>query len=69
MGREFLGYSLGRDTTEDFLSKIGTVDPLGENGEYHTLVLECPLYPKSFKAKSIEKGVEKSMAYMVVSVE
>ena len=69
MGEEFLGYSINRDTTTDFLSKIGTVDPLGENGEYHTLVLECPLYTKSFKAKSMEKNVEKSMAYMVVSVE
>jgi uncharacterized protein (TIGR00290 family) len=68
MGKEFLGSVINKDTSADFLSKIGTVDPLGENGEFHTIVLECPLYPKSFKVKSMEKYVEKGMAYLVVSI-
>jgi diphthine-ammonia ligase len=68
MGKEFLGSVINKDAGADFLSKIGTVDPLGENGEFHTIVLECPLYPKSFKVKSMEKYVEKGMAYLVVSI-
>jgi diphthine-ammonia ligase len=68
MGKEFLGSVINKDASADFLSKIGTVDPLGENGEFHTIVLECPLYPKSFKVKSMEKYVEKGMAYLVVSI-
>jgi diphthine-ammonia ligase len=69
MEEKFLGYSINKDTSADFLSQIGTADPLGENGEFHTLVLECPLYPKSFKTKSMQKSVEKGMAYLVVSIE
>jgi diphthine-ammonia ligase len=68
MGKEFLGSVINKDASADFLSKIGTVDPLGENGEFHTIVLECPLYPESFKVKSMEKYVEKGMAYLVVSI-
>ena len=69
MEEKFLGYSINKDTSADFLSQIGAIDPLGENGEFHTLVLECPLYPKSFKTKSMEKKVEKGMAYKVVPIE
>ena len=69
MEEKFLGYLINKDTSADFLSQIGTIDPLGENGEFHTLVLECPLYSKSFKTKSMDKKVEKGMAYLVVSIE
>jgi uncharacterized protein (TIGR00290 family) len=65
---EMLGYNINKDTASTFLSKIGTVDPLGENGEFHTLVLECPLYSKSFKLKSSKKKVTKNIAYLTVSI-
>ncbi len=68
MGEEFLGYAINKDTSAEFLPRIGNVDPLGENGEFHTLVLECPLYSKSFKVKSSEKKFEKGMVYLIVSI-
>jgi diphthine-ammonia ligase len=68
LGEEWLGYSISEDAEPAFLSTIGDVDPLGENGEFHTLVLECPLYSKAFKVKSTEKKVEKNMAYLKVSI-
>jgi diphthine-ammonia ligase len=68
LGEEWLGFTISEDTGPAFLSKIGSVDPLGENGEFHTLVLECPLYAKAFKVKSAEKKVEKNMAYLKVSI-
>ncbi|MGD9129996.1 MAG: diphthine--ammonia ligase [Candidatus Bathyarchaeota archaeon] len=68
LGEEWLGYTISKETSASFLSKIGSVDPLGENGEFHTLVLECPLYAKSFKVKSVERKSAKGMAYLSVSI-
>ena len=68
LGEEWLGSTISEETSASFLSKIGSVDPLGENGEFHTLVLECPLYAKSFKVKSVERKVEKGKAYLNVTI-
>lgn len=68
LGEEWLGFVISEETGAEFMSKIGSVDPLGENGEFHTLVLECPLYAKPFKVKSVEKKVAKDMAYINVSI-
>jgi diphthine-ammonia ligase len=68
LGEEWLGFAISEETSASFLSKIGDVDPLGENGEFHTLVLECPLYAKSFKVKSMERKLEKGMAYLNVKI-
>ena len=68
LGEEWLGFTISKETGATFLSKIGSVDPLGENGEFHTLVLECPLYAKSFKVKSAERKAAKGMAYLSVSI-
>jgi uncharacterized protein (TIGR00290 family) len=68
LGEEWLGFVISKETGDSFLSKIGSVDPLGENGEFHTLVLECPLYAKPFKVKSVERKAAKGMAYINVSI-
>jgi uncharacterized protein (TIGR00290 family) len=68
LGDEWLGFTISKENAATFLSKIGSVDPLGENGEFHTLVLECPLYAKSFAVKSAERKDAKGMAYLNVSI-
>jgi uncharacterized protein (TIGR00290 family) len=68
LGEEWLGFTISNETSAEFLSKIGNADPLGENGEFHTLVLECPLYGKAFKVKSVEKKTAKGMAYLSASI-
>jgi diphthine-ammonia ligase len=68
LGDEWLGFVISEESGAEFLSKIGSVDPLGENGEFHTLVLECPLYAKPFKVKSVEKKTAKDMAYLKVAI-
>jgi len=68
MGEEWLGFVISKETSVEFLSKIGSVDPLGENGEFHTLVLDCPLYAKPFKVKSVERKAAKGMTYLKVSI-
>jgi uncharacterized protein (TIGR00290 family) len=68
LGEEWLGFVISTETGAGFLSEIGNVDPLGENGEFHTLVIECPLYTKPFRVKSIRKKASKGMAYLNVTI-
>jgi diphthine-ammonia ligase len=68
LGEEWLGFTLSTETANTFLSKTEGVDPLGENGEYHTVVIECPLYPKPFKLKSSKKIIVKDHGYLVISI-
>jgi diphthine-ammonia ligase len=49
LGMNWLGREINRKFFEDLL-KLGTVDPCGENGEFHTFVTDGPL----FKKKRIE---------------
>ncbi len=42
MGSAFLGKTLNRNLIEE-LEKID-IDPCGESGEFHTLVIDCPLF-------------------------
>ena len=67
-GEKWLGFVISKDTRAEFLSKIGSVDPLGENGEFHTLVLDCPLYSKVFKVVSVDKKSAKGISYLNVSI-
>ena len=66
---EWLGFVISKENGLSFLSKIGSVDPLGENGEFHTLVLECPLYYRQFKIKAFKKKNTKEMAYLNVQID
>ena len=68
LGEELLGSIISKETRAAFLSKIGNNDPLGENGEFHTLVLECPLYSKPFRLKYSQKKTAKEMVYLTVSI-
>jgi uncharacterized protein (TIGR00290 family) len=42
LGKDFLGRAIDLELLEE-LEKLG-VDCCGENGEYHTLVVDCPLF-------------------------
>ena len=68
LDEKWLGFLISKDTSKNFIYEIGSVDPLGENGEFHTLVLECPLFKKSFRIISKVKRVNKKIAYLTVCV-
>jgi uncharacterized protein (TIGR00290 family) len=53
MGDSFLGRKINLALIPE-LEKIG-VDPCGENGEYHTLVLNCPLFKERLEVVFGEK--------------
>ncbi len=49
---------LGRQLNEEFLKDIielGNVDPCGENGEYHTLVIDGPIFNRSIEIVETKK--------------
>ncbi len=50
MGDRFLGKRLSRELVSE-LERIG-IDACGENGEYHTLVTNCPLYKHAINIDS-----------------
>ncbi|RLG99253.1 diphthine--ammonia ligase [Candidatus Bathyarchaeota archaeon] len=68
LGEEWLGFTLDKETAARFLSRVRRVDPLGENGEYHTLVTDCPLYPKPLKIKSAKKIIAGNIIYLLLSL-
>lgn len=53
MGEKFLGRIMSVDLVEE-LQAID-VDPCGENGEFHTLVLNCPMFANKLKVEAKEK--------------
>ena len=61
---EWLGFTISHETAETFLSRTHKIDPLGENGEFHTIVVDSPLYSKAFRIKPLEKIIEKDMTYL-----
>jgi len=65
---ELLGFALNRETAARFLSRVKCADPLGENGEYHTLVTNCPLYPKPLRIKPAKKVVADNITYLILSI-
>ena len=48
LGMEWLGREVNKEFYNDLL-KLGTVDPCGERGEYHTFVTDGPLFKKQNK--------------------
>ena len=68
LGEEWLGFTLSKDTAAEFLSKTEGVDPLGENGEYHTICVESSLYSKAYRIKAMEKIVDESSRFLRVAL-
>jgi diphthine-ammonia ligase len=61
---EWLGFTISSETAEVFLSETRHIDPLGENGEFHTIVVESPLYSNAFRIKPLERIIEKDITYL-----
>lgn len=54
LGMEWLGRQVNKEFFNDLL-KLGTVDPCGENGEFHTFVTDGPLFKKRIEILESEK--------------
>jgi len=54
LGMEWLGREINKKFFDDLL-KLGTVDPCGENGEFHTFVTDGPLFKNRIEILESEK--------------
>ena len=54
LGIEWLGREINKEVFDDLL-KLGTVDPCGEHGEFHTFVTDGPLFKKRIEILESEK--------------
>ena len=54
LGMEWLGRQVNKEVFYDLL-KLGTVDPCGERGEFHTFVTDGPLFKKRIEILESEK--------------
>jgi diphthine-ammonia ligase len=54
LGLEWLGRQVNKRFVED-LARLGTVDPCGERGEFHTFVTDGPLFKNSIEILETEK--------------
>jgi diphthine-ammonia ligase len=65
LGMEWLGRQVNNEFFDDLL-KLGTVDPCGEGGEFHTLVTDGPLFKKRIKILESEKTKLNSHGLLVI---
>ena len=68
LDEKWLGYILSAETADFFLCQNSKIDPLGEYGEYHTIVTECPLYSKPFKPAVSKRIIGKNLRYAIISL-
>ena len=61
---EWLGFTISSETAEGFLSRTRHIDPLGENGEFHTIIVDSPLFSSAFKIEPLERISDKDMTYL-----
>jgi diphthine-ammonia ligase len=54
LSMDWLGREINKKFLDDLL-KLGTVDPCGENGEFHTFVTDGPLFKKRIEILESEK--------------
>jgi diphthine-ammonia ligase len=68
---EWIGRELNKDTVKDLLAlteKHG-MDPCGENGEYHTMVIDGPIFKKPIKIPAFTKEKSETRFFMKVTEE
>ena len=62
---EWLGRQLNEKFLED-IKRIGNVDPCGENGEYHTFVIDGPLFTKRIEILESRKSLLNGSGYLEI---
>lgn len=64
LGEEYLGKELNKEVVNK-LKRIGC-DPSGENGEYHTLVFDGPIFKQRVKFNKVNKEITEEFGYLTI---
>lgn len=62
LGESFLGRTITKDIISEF-EALG-IDACGENGEYHTLVVNCPLFKQKIAVSGYRKTVYQDYCFL-----
>ena len=54
MGESYLGKILTKELAQELQEK--GIDPCGENGEFHTLVINCPLFSEAIELPNFTRN-------------
>jgi uncharacterized protein (TIGR00290 family) len=70
--KDWLGKVIDRDILDEIKQRVAEkkINPIGEWGEYHTLVVDCPIYKKKIaveKAKTEWKNTKGEPANQITS--
>lgn len=63
MGESYLGRILTKELAQELHEK--GIDPCGENGEFHTLVLNCPLFSEAIELPAFTKITYENYCFIV----
>lgn len=63
MGESYLGQILTKELALELLEK--GIDPCGENGEFHTMVINCPLFSEAIELPAFTTKVYKDYCFVV----
>jgi len=64
LGKDFLGKELTKEVVSE-IKNLGC-DPSGENGEYHTLVFNGPIFKEAVKLHKIGKEIMGDFGYLII---
>lgn len=64
LGKEFLGKELTKEVVNE-IKNLGC-DPSGENGEYHTLVFDGPIFKHGIKFNKVNKEIVDDFGYLTI---
>ena len=64
-------YLLGKDINKAFITEIRKFNthPCGENGEYHTFVIDGPLFKKRLKVREVKREKRNRVWFLEISAE
>ncbi|MEL1241330.1 Dph6-related ATP pyrophosphatase [Flavobacterium flavipallidum] len=63
MGESYLGQILTKELAQQLAAK--GIDPCGENGEFHTLVINCPLFTEKIALPTFSTAIHENYCFVV----
>ncbi len=63
MGEKYLGEILTKELAQEL--QLKGIDPCGENGEFHTLVINCPLFSSAIELPNFTKITYNEYCFIV----
>jgi len=66
MGESYLGKILTKELALEL--EANGIDPCGENGEFHTMVINCPLFSEAIELPKYSKQIHKDYCFVVWEV-